>query len=227
MNLSNLASNITMPLRPKEWYVVVLPGPFFESSKDAKCLLKESNWKLADMLNQLMSQNRYARLTWQKIWVCGFFMFVQRLVSSADGSHPRTCDSRAVDLPSRTCLVRDFLFSQTLWMHQGAKQVMPKLPIRRPGRNSWSRRRAMLAMFYPQGSLPETLETLHDLVPLCFCWRNGFGDQEIQTGSEALFSIFARWCGAGSFAWRTCDNCEAGLYLIRFFSKMMHHTVDG
>ena len=42
MNLSNLASNIIMPLRPKEWYVVVLPGPFFESSKDAKCL-KESN----------------------------------------------------------------------------------------------------------------------------------------------------------------------------------------
>lgn len=41
-NLSNLASNIIMPLRPKEWYVVVLPGPFFESSKDAKCL-KESN----------------------------------------------------------------------------------------------------------------------------------------------------------------------------------------
>lgn len=39
-----LASNtiIIIPLRPKEWYVVVLPGPFFESSKDTKCL-KESN----------------------------------------------------------------------------------------------------------------------------------------------------------------------------------------
>ena len=73
----------------------------------------------------------------------------------------------------------------------------------------------MPAMFYPQGSTPETL---HDLAWLLgFCWRNGFGDQEIQTGSEAFFSIFARWCGAGSFAWLACisqDNYSKMIILL-------------
>lgn len=174
--------------------------------------------KLADMLNQLMSQDRYARLTWHRK-----SEFVDFSCLSRDWFPPQMEAIREhailwlfTSLPGHVWWGISSFRRLFGCIRVQSSYAMPKLPIRRPGRPTLKVVEGQCQQcFYPQGSTPETLHGLARL--LGFCWRNGFGDQEIQTGSEALFSIFARWCGAGSFAWLACisqDNYSKMIILL-------------
>ena len=173
-----LASNTIIPLRPKEWYVVVLPGPFFESSKDAKCL-KESNWTLADMLNQLMSQDRYARLTWHRksefvdcSHVCPKTGFLPRWKPSENISHAILC-WLFTSLPGHVWWgISHFrrLFGCIKMQWSSVSQRYPSVDqegtlevVEGQCFFTWSQ------FWYSQGRQPEPPETLHD-----FAWLLGF-----------------------------------------------------